>query len=174
MFTTHESCYRERKSGTILLELNFLLMMIIFVSGVCCNSTHMIYKNCKMILADIEISRAFRYTEVILRRELSYNTVQARLSKDFNGRDQIVCQKTFKNVRAYWYLSGKVLYRKTIKETTTGINPFSNPGIQVVDFITVPLGEAKLGIIMTLKETKTGLERKKSFTLLLSNSSLTS
>ena len=115
----HKCCYRERKSGTILLELNFLLMMIVFVSGVCCNSTHMIYKNCKMILADIEIARAFRYTESILRRELSYNTAQARLSKDFNGRDQIVCQKTFNNVRAYWYLSGNVVYRKTIKEATT-------------------------------------------------------
>ncbi|MBQ8919738.1 MAG: hypothetical protein IJ056_06510 [Acidaminococcaceae bacterium] len=158
----------------ILLELNLLFMMIILVSGIYCNSVQGICKNCKKLLADIEIARAARYTEGILRRELSYNSTQVRLSKDYNNRDQIVCQKTFKNVRMYWYLSGNVMYRKTIKGTTTGINPYSDTDIKVLDFHTIPLGNEKIGIIMTLKDSETGLVRTRSFTVLLSNSSVTS
>ncbi|MBR1591037.1 MAG: hypothetical protein IJ657_08210, partial [Acidaminococcaceae bacterium] len=157
------------RSGLILLELNLLFMMIILVSGIYCNSVQGICKNCKKLLADIEIARAARYTESMLRRELSYNTLQTRLSKDFGGKDQIICQKTFKNVRVYWYLSGNTVYRKTVKENAIGINPFSDPKIQVIDFKTVPLGKQKLGILMTLKDTETGLTRKRTFTLILSN-----
>ena len=174
MNVNYKWCRTKECDGSILLELNIIFMLIIIISNVYCNSTQAIYRNCRKLLADIEISRAFRYTESIMRRELSYNSTQVRLSKDLNNRDQIVCQKTLKNVRMYWYLSGNVLYRKTIKGTTTGINPFSDTGIKVLDLNTVLLGNDKIGIIMTLQDSKTGMKRKKSFTLLLSNSSITS
>ena len=149
-------------------------MIMTLASGIFVNSTQVVYKNSQKLLADIEIARAARYTESIIRRELSYNSTQVRLSKDFNDRDQIICQKTFKNVRMYWYLSGNILYRKTVKGTTTGINPYSDTQIRVLDFTTVPLGEEKMGIRMTLKDAKTGLVRNKAFTLILSNSSVSS
>ena len=123
-------------------------------------------------MADIEISQAARYTESILRRELSYNSTQVKLSKDFNGRDQIICQKTFKNIRAYWYVSNTMLYRKTLKDTTTGINPFSGPEIRMTGFRTLPLGRNKVGIIMDFQDPKTGLERQVALSLFLSNGSV--
>ena len=148
----------------------FLIMVI--VSAVYCNVVQAVLKNCRKILADIEIAKAARYTESTLRRELSYNTTQAKLAKDFNDRDQIICRKTYQNVRAYWYLSNGMLYRKTIKDTTTGINPYSGPDIRITRFKTIRLGKEKIGIVMNLQDPETGLERQIALSLLLSNGSV--
>ena len=167
-----EQCCDKSKSGSILLELNILFLIMVIVSGVYCHTAQSVLKNCKKVLADIEIAQAARYTESILRRELSYNSTQVKLTKDLNNRDQIICRKTYKNVRAYWYLSSAVLYRKTVKDTTTGSNPFSGPDIRMTGFKTVPLGEDKIGIIISLQDPKTGLERQAAFSLILSNGSV--
>ena len=66
-----EQCCDKRKSGSILLELNILFMVMVLVSGVYCHAAQSVLKNCKKVLADIEIAQAARYTESILRRELS-------------------------------------------------------------------------------------------------------
>ena len=148
----------------------FLVMVII--SGAYCNAVQAVLKNCRRLLADIEIAKAVRYTESTLRRELSYNTAQAKLAKDFNDRDQIICRKTFQNVRAYWYLSNGMLYRKTLKDASTGINPYSGPDIRITRFKTILLGKEKIGIIMNLQDPETGLERRIASSLLLSNGSV--
>ena len=165
-----DQCCNKRKSGSILLELNIMFMVI--VSTAYCNAIQAVLKNCRKILADIEIAKAARYTESTLRRELSYNTTQAKLAKDFNDRDQIICRKTYQNVRAYWYLSNGMLYRKTIKDTTTGINPYSGPDIRITRFKTIRLGKEKIGIVMNLQDPETGLERQIALSLLLSNGSV--
>ena len=134
-------------------------MVMVIVSAAYCNAIQAVLKNCRKLLADIEIAKAARYTESTLRRELSYNTTQAKLAKDFNDRDQIICRKTYQNVRTYWYLSNGMLYRKTIKDTTTGINPYS-------------VGKEKIGIVMNLQDPETGLERQIALSLLLSNGSV--
>ena len=167
-----EQCCDKSKSGSILLELNILFLIMVIVSGVYCHMAQSVLKNCKKVLADIEIAQAARYTESILRRELSYNSTQVKLTKDLNNRDQIICRKTYKNVRAYWYLTNAVLYRKTLKDTTTGSNPFSGPDIRMTGFKTIPLGEDKIGIILSLQDPKTGLERQAAFSLILSNGSV--
>ena len=167
-----EQCCDKSKSGSILLELNILFLIMVIVSGVYCHMAQSVLKNCKRVLADIEIAQAARYTESILRRELSYNSTQVKLTKDLNNRDQIICRKTYKNVRAYWYLTNAVLYRKTLKDTTTGSNPFSGPDIRMTGFKTIPLGEDKIGIILSLQDPKTGLERQAAFSLILSNGSV--
>lgn len=167
-----ELCCDKRKSGSILLELNVLFMVVIIISGVYCNAVQAVLKNCRKLLADIEIAKAARYTESTLRRELSYNTTQAKLAKDFNDRDQIICRKTFQNVRAYWYLSNGMLYRKTIKGSTTGVNPYSGPDIRITRFKVILLGKERIGIIMNLKDPETGLERRIALGLLLSNGSV--
>ena len=167
-----EQCCDKSKSGSILLELNILFLIMVIVSGVYCHMAQSVLKNCKKVLADIEIAQAARYTESILRRELSYNSTQVKLTKDLNNRDQIICRKTYKNVRAYWYLTNAVLYRKTLKDTTTGSNPFSGPDIRMTGFKTIPLGEDKIGIILSLQDPKTGLERQVAFSLILSNGSV--
>ena len=167
-----DQCCDKRKSGSILLELNILFLVMVVVSATYCNAAQAVLKNCRKLLADIEIAKAARYTESTLRRELSYNTTQANLAKDFNDRDQIICWKTYQNVRAYWYLSNGILYRKTIKGTTTGINPYSGPDIRITDFKTIMLGKEKIGIIMNLQDPETGLERRIDLSLLLSNGSV--
>jgi hypothetical protein len=169
MTTNPEYCCTKRKSGFILLELNVLFMIIVLVSGVYCSAAKMLFKNYRKLLSDIEIAKAARYTESILRRELSYNATQAGLVKDFSGHDQINCKKVFKNVRSYWYISGTLLYRKTVKGTETGINPFSNPEIRIIDFKTMCLEKDKLGIIMTLQDPETGMKRLIPISLFLSN-----
>ena len=169
MGTNLEHCRDKRKSGYILLELNVLFMIIVLVSGVYCTAAQTVLKNYRKLLADIEVAKAARFTESILRRELSYNTTQAGLVKDFNGRDQINCNKSLKNVRSYWYVSGTILYRKTVKGMEQGVNPFSNPDILIIKFKTLPLRKDKLGIIMTFQEPETGLKRTISSALLLSN-----
>ena len=169
MTTNLEYWRAERKSGFILLELNVLFMIIVLVSGVYCSAAKMLFKNYRKLLSDIEIAKAARYTESILRRELSYNATQAGLVKDFSGHDQINCKKVFKNVRSYWYVSGKLLFRKTVKGTETGINPYSNPEIKIMDFKTMCLEKDKLGIIMTLQDPETGMERIIPISLFLSN-----
>ena len=90
----HDNCCNKRISGSILLELNSIFLIIVMVSGVYCNMSQTVLKNYRKILADIEIAQAARYTESIVRRELSYNSTQVKLSKDLNNRDQIVCRKT--------------------------------------------------------------------------------
>ena len=167
-----EQCCDKRKSGSILLELNILFMVMVLAGGVYCHTAQSVLKTCRKVLADIEIAQAARYTESILRRELSYNSTQVKLAKDFNNRDQIICRKTCKNVRAYWYLSNAILYRKTLKETTTGSNPFSGPDIRMTGFKVFPLGEDKISIIMDLQDPGTGLERRVAFSLVLSNGSV--
>ena len=149
-----------------------MFLLFVLIGGVYCNMTQAVLKNCRKVLADIEISQAARYTESILRRELSYNSTQVRLSRDFNNRDQIICRKTFKNVRTYWYLSNAMLYRKTVKDTTEGINPFSGPDIRMTGFKTIPLGEDKIGIIINLQDPETGLEKQIALSLFLSNGSV--
>ena len=91
---------------------------------------------------------------------------------DFNNSDQIICRKTFPNVRAYWYLSNGMLYRKTLKDTTTGTNPYSNQDIRITCFKTIMLGKEKIGIIMNFQDPETGLERRIAIPLLLSNGSV--
>ena len=167
-----DQCCNKRKSGSILLELNIMFMVMVIVSTAYCNAIQAVLKNCRKILADIEIAKAARYTESTLRRELSYNTTQAKLAKDFSDRDQIICRKTYQNVRAYWYLSNGMLYRKTIKDTTTGINPYSGPDIRITRFKTIRLGKEKIGIVMNLQDPETGLERQIALSLLLSNGSV--
>ena len=167
-----EQCCDKSKSGSILLELNILFMVMVLAGGVYCHTAQSVLKTCRKVLADIEIAQAARYTESILRRELSYNSTQVKLTKDLNNRDQIICRKTYKNVRAYWYLTNAVLYRKTLKDTTTGSNPFSGPDIRMTGFKTIPLGEDKIGIILSLQDPKTGLERQAAFSLILSNGSV--
>lgn len=115
MIINPDQCCDKRKSGSLLLELNILFMVMIIISGAYCHAVQTVLKNWRKLLADIEIAKAVRYTESTLRRELSYNTTQAKLAKDFNNSDQIICRKTFPNVRAYWYLSNGMLYRKTLK-----------------------------------------------------------
>ena len=144
---------------------------MVIVSGAYCHAVQTVLKNCRKLLADIEIAKAARYTESTLRRELSYNTTQAKLAKDFNDKDQIICRKTYQNVRAYWYLSNGMLYRKTIKDTTTGINPYSGPDIRITRFKTILLGKEKIGIIMNFQDPETGLERRAALSLVLSNGS---
>ena len=146
-----------------------MFLIIVLVSGVYCSAVQIVLKNYRKLLADIEIAKAARYTESILRRELSYNATQAGLVKDFSGHNQINCQKVFKNVRSYWYVSGTLLYRKTVKGMEQGINPFSNPEIKIIDFKTMSLGKDKLGIIITLQNPETGLERTIPISLFLSN-----
>ena len=167
-----DQCCNKRKSGSILLELNIIFMVMVIVSAAYCNAVQAVLKNCRKLLADVEITKAARYTESTLRRELSYNTTQAKLAKDFNDRDQIICRKTYQNVRAYWYLSNGMLYRKTIKDTTTGINPYSGPDIRITRFKTIRLGKEKIGIVMNLQDPETGLERQIALSLLLSNGSV--
>ena len=164
-----DQCCDKRKSGSILLELNILFMILVLAGSVYCNAAKAVFKNCRKLLADIEIAQSARYTESILRRELSYNSTKVKLSKDLNNRDQIVCRKTLNNVRNDWYLSNAVLYRKTLKDTTTGTNPFSGPDIRVTDLKTFPLGKEKIGIIMVFQDPETGLERQVAFSLFLSN-----
>ena len=172
MIIPPEHCYDKRKSGSILLELNIMFMIMVIVSGTYCHAIQAVLKNCRKLLADIEIAQAARYTESIVRRELSYNSAQLKLSRDFNGRDQITCQKTSKNVRTNWYISNTLLYRKTFKDASTGINPYSGPDIRITGFKTSLLGKEKIGIIMNLQDPETGLERQRAFTLLLSNGSV--
>ena len=148
----------------------FLIMVI--VSAVYCNVVQAVLKNCRNLLADIEIAKAVRYTESTVRRELSYNIKQAKLAKDFNDRDQIICHKTYQNVRDYWYLSKGMLYHKTTKGTTTGINPYSGPDILITRFKAIQLGKERIGIIMNLQDPATGLERRIGSSLLLSNGSV--
>ena len=167
-----DQCCNKRKSGSILLELNIMFLVMVIVSAVYCNVVQAVLKNCRNLLADIEIAKAVRYTESTVRRELSYNIKQAKLAKDFNDRDQIICRKTYQNVRAYWYLSNGMLYRKTIKDTTTGINPYSGPDIRITRFKTIRLGKEKIGIVMNLQDPETGLERQIALSLLLSNGSV--
>ena len=167
-----DQCCNKRKSGSILLELNIIFMVMVIVSAAYCNAVQVVLKNCRRLLADIEIAKAVRYTESTLRRELSYNTTQAKLAKDFNDRDQIICRKTYQNVHTYWYLSNGMLYRKTIKDTTTGINPYSGPDIRITRFKTIRLGKEKIGIVMNLQDPETGLERQIALSLLLSNGSV--
>ena len=169
MTTNLDFCRDKRKSGYILLELNVLFMVIVLIASVYCSVAQTFLKNYRKILADIEIAKAVRYTESILRRELSYNTTRIGLARDLNGRAQINCKKTLKNVRSYWYVSGTVLYRKTEKGMAPGVNPFSNPEIKIVDFKTMYLGKEKLGIIITLQDPETGLERVIPISLFLSN-----
>lgn len=164
-----DNCCNKRISGSILLELNIIFLIMVMVSGVYCNMSQTVLKNYRKILADIEIAQAARYTESILRRELSYNSTQVKLSKDLNNRDQIVCWKTLNNTRSNWYLSNGVLYRKTLRGTTTGTNPFSDPNIQITGFQTIPLGKDKLGIVINLTEPETGLARQVAFSVYLSN-----
>ena len=149
-----------------------MFMLFVLIGGIYCNMAQMVFKNWRKVLADAKIAQAARYTESILRRELSYNSTQVKLGKDFNNRDQIICRKTVKNVRAYWYLSNAMLYRKTLKDTASGINPFSGPEIQVTGFKTFPLGKEKIGIIMNLYDPETGLERQRALSLFLSNGSV--
>ena len=149
-----------------------MFMVMVIVSAAYCNAIQAVLKNCRKILADIEIAKAARYTESTLRRELSYNTTQAKLAKDFNDKDQIICRKTYQNVRVYWYLSNGMLYRKTIKDTTTGINPYSGPNIRITSFKTIRLGKEKIGIVMNLQDPETGLKRQIALSLLLSNGSV--
>lgn len=172
MIANHKPLFNKRISGSILLELNILFMLTVLMSGAYCNATQAVIKNCRKLMADIEIAQAARYTESILRRELSYSSTQVKLAKDFNNRDQIICRKTFKNVRTYWYISNAMLYRKTLKNTTTGINPYSGPDIRMTDFKTFPLGKEKIGIIMNLQDPKTGLERQVALSMFLSNGSV--
>ena len=149
-----------------------MFMLFVLMGGIYCNAAQAVLKNCRKVLADIEIAQAARYTESIVRRELSYNSTQVQPGRDFNNREQIFCRKTFKNVRAYWYLSNGMLYRKTLKDTATGINPFSGPDIRMTGFKTVPLGKEKIGIIMNLQYPETGLEKKIALSLFLSNGSV--
>lgn len=172
MTANHKPLFHKRISGSILLELNIVFMLFVLVSGIYCNTAQAVIKNCRKVLADIEIARAARYTESILRRELSYNSAQVKLAKDFNNRDQIICRKTYNNVRTYWYLSNAMLYRKTLKDTTTGVNPFSGPDIRMTGFKTIPLEKEKIGVIMTLQDPETGVERKIAVSLFLSNGSV--
>lgn len=165
----NDNCCNKRISGSILLELNILFLIMVMVSGVYCSMSQTVLKNYRKILADIEIAQAARYTESTLRRELSYNLTQVKLSRDLNNRDQIICRKTLNNTRSNWYLSNGVIYRKTSRGATTGTNPFSGPDIQVTGFKTVPLGKEKLGIVMNLREPETGLERQVAFSVFLSN-----
>ena len=103
MTANHKPFRNKRISGSILLEINIVFIVLVLVCSVYCNAVQTVLKNSKKLLADIEILQAARFTESILRRELSYNSAQVRLVKGFNNKDQINCQKTFKNVFAYWY-----------------------------------------------------------------------
>ncbi len=145
----------------------FLVMVV--AGSAYCNTARTALNNCRKFLADIEIAQAARFTESILRRELSYNSTQVKLTKDFNNRDQIVCGRTFRNVRNDWYLSNGILYRKTLKDTVTGTNPFSGPDIRMTGFKTLRLGNDKIGIIMKFQDPETGLEKQIAFSLILSN-----
>lgn len=158
-----------RKSGTILIELNLFFMTLLIACGVGINCGQMIFHNMPRVLADIELYQAARYTQNILKRELSYNVASIRLSKGFNDRDQLVCCKTKKNVKLYWYVSGKMLYRKTIKGMSIGVNPFSCPEMQIIDFSTERLASDRLKLIVTMKETRSGLTRTFPWILRLSN-----
>ena len=149
-----------------------MFMVMVIVSAAYCNAVQVVLKNCRRLLADIEIAKAARYTESTVRRELSYNTTQAKLTRNFNDSDQINCRKTYQNVRAYWYLSNGMLYRKTIKDTTTGINPYSGPDIRITRFKTILLGKERIGIIMNFQDPATGLERRIAQVLFLSNGSV--
>lgn len=149
-----------------------MFLLFVLVGGVYCNMAKAVLRNCRNVLADIEISKSARYTESILRRELSYNSTQVKLAKDFNDRDQIICQKTAKNVRTYWYLSNGMIYRKTLKNTTTGTNPYSGPDIRITGFKTIPLAKAKFGVIMNLQDSETGFERQIAISMFLSNGSV--
>ena len=169
MTANHKPLFNKGISGSILLELNVMFMLFVLIGGVYCNTAQTVLRNRRTVLADIEIAKSARYIETILSRELSYNMTQAKLAKDFNGRDQIICQKTAKNVRTYWYLSNAILYRKTLKNTTTGINPYSGPDIRLTWFKTFPLAKRKIGIVMNLQDPKSGLERQIAFSMYLSN-----
>ena len=164
-----EPCCDKRKSGSILLEINIMFLVLVIAGGVYCNTAHAVFKNCRRILADIEVMQAARFSESILRRELSYLSSQVKLAKDFNDRDQIICRKTSKNISAYWYLSNAILYRKTLKSATTGINPFSCSDVRITGFKAFPLGKEKIGVIMNLQDSKTGLEKQVALSLFLSN-----
>lgn len=166
-------CNTKRKSGGILIELNFLFIIIILICGLFSNSVHAVLVNYKKTMADMEMARCAHFTKSILCRDLSYNTTQVRLSKDLNGKDQIICRKTFENVRCYWYVSNSILYRKTIKGAVSGVNPFSNPEIQIIDFRTERLANNRLGILMTMKHLETGLVRKMPFVIFLNNGLIT-
>ena len=172
MTANHKPLRNKRISGSILLEMNIVFMILVLVCGVYCNAAYAVFKNCRKLLADIEIAQAARFTESILRRELSYNSTQVKLAKDFNNKDQIRCQKTSKNVQTYWYRSNDILYRKTVKNTSSGINPFSSSEIQMTDFRTMQLGKDRIGIIINYQDPKTGLIRNVFFTMFLSNSSV--
>ena len=149
-----------------------MFAVLVMVSGVYYNVAQAGLKNCKKLLADIEIAQAARFTECILRRELSYNSTQVKLVKGFNNKDQINCRKVFQNVQAYWYQSNDMLYRKTVKNSSTGINPYFSTEIRMTGFKTVALGKNKIGIIINLQDPETGLARNVFFSLFLSNGSV--
>ena len=58
-----DQCCDKRESGSILLELNIMFMVMVIVSAAYCNAVQVVLKNCRRLLADIEIAKAARYTE---------------------------------------------------------------------------------------------------------------
>ena len=66
----HDNCCNKRISGSILLELNIIFLIIVMVSGVYCNMSQTVLKNYRKILADIEIAQAARYSGVLYRKTM--------------------------------------------------------------------------------------------------------
>ena len=166
---TRKQAAVERKSGTILIELNLFFIILMIACGVWVDCGQMLFRNAPRVLADLKLHQAARYTQNLLKRELSYNVTLIRLSKGFNNRDQLTCYKTQKNVKQQWYVTGHMLYRKTIKGMNQGVNPFSSPEVQIIGFSTRRLAADRLKMLVTLKEPKTGFTRIFTWIFRLSN-----
>lgn len=160
---------RGRNTGTIMVELNIFFLVLLLGCGLLFNYQHMLLRNCIRVLSDIELFRTARYSQAILKRELSYHAAAIRLGKDLNGRDQLVCQKILHNVRTQWYVLNGILYRKTVKGTDSGINPFSDPRIEITGFSAEKLTEDRLKLSIVFTEPRLGISRSFPFIFYLSN-----
>lgn len=158
-----------RNTGTVMVELNLFFLILLLGCGLFFNYGQTLLKNCARVLAEIELFQAARYSQTILKRELSYNAASIRLGKDLNNRDRLTCRKTSANVQTQWYVLNKTLYRKTTKGMSEGVNPFSEPRAAITGVAAERLAADRLKLSVVFTAPGSGISRSFSFVFLLSN-----
>lgn len=135
-----------------MIEMNLYIFFILMLGGIILSMLLPVVGCCRVILAEVFLLQAERYSLNQLADELSYNGRAVEVKVTYRGRRQLDVETRNGCLKRSYYLNNHKLYRRTSRNGKRGVNPCSLEQIRVSDLQVDTLGPDRMRLRLRMEE----------------------
>ncbi len=134
-----------------MIEMNLYIFFILMLGGIILSMLLPVVGCCRVILAEVFLLQAERYSLNQLADELSYNGRAVEVKVPYWDRRQLDVETRNGCLKRSYYLNNHKLYRRTSRHGDHGVNPCSLEQIRVSDLQVDILGPDRLRLRLRME-----------------------